>query len=391
MTKRYLSLLLPLLSFPSGGCEPGRTVDHFESALAGVPVDTIGGTLVVRNGPDAPWTEQTQWSIREDLRIGSVEGRPHTNFTGPLTSVSFGPNGQIFVLDLDAYQIEVFDQSGEFIRTIGRPGRGPGEFTAPSAMAWDMEGRLWVSNEFNGRYDVFDSTGGHLKTVPRPIRAAARMQHELVVDNDGFILDEASSAGDVVFLRVDSMGVIDTFPPIPRRSRPNFFLPRDFDRLALKYLPTLVWALAPDRTVWFADASELRLFQRTLEGDTIRIVETQHRPVENEGRLEDWIEGEFYKAGVPRSQLMLARPIIQAIHILGDGHLLVQIAEEVGVDSALFDVFDPEGRFLGSLRSPFSWNTLGMSSFRGDTVATVTIGEFDVPYVVLATLTRGSR
>ncbi len=370
------------------GCmnQPGQSA-RGETAVA---MDTLGGIVVVRNGLSGLWGEAGGWTLEEEFRLGGANGPPEVLFGGNLTSVSMGPQGQLYVLDPQADEISVFDGEGRFLRRFGGPGPGPGQLSSPLAMGWDGLQRLWVAEGFNGRYTVFDSTGTLIKTVPRQMRSAARWQHRLVFDGfGGSFVDEGAAGEAVTLLRVDTTGsVVDTFPQLRKPARPSFFLPSGFDREVLQYLPNLVWTVAPDATIWFAESGELRLFQRTLEGDTIRIVETQHRKASLDSRTERVIEREFSKAGLDESDYSVVRPLVQTIHVLDDGHILVQIIEEVGQDGRVFDVFDPDGRFLGSMPMGFRMTGRGIPALVGDTVLAVALGRFEVPYVVRATIRR---
>ena len=63
-------------------------------------VDTIGGVVVVRNGPTGLWREGEQWQVVEEFRVGSVRDGADEAVTAPRNnSVTLGPNGQIFVLE----------------------------------------------------------------------------------------------------------------------------------------------------------------------------------------------------------------------------------------------------------------------------------------------------
>jgi len=42
--------------------------------------------------------------------------------------IEIGKNGLIYILDSGNNRIHVFDNSGKYIRTIGKKGQGPGEF-----------------------------------------------------------------------------------------------------------------------------------------------------------------------------------------------------------------------------------------------------------------------
>ncbi|MCY3610407.1 MAG: 6-bladed beta-propeller [Gemmatimonadetes bacterium] len=252
-------------------------------------MDTIGGVVVVRNGPTGLWREGEQWQVVEEFRVGSVRDGADEAVTAPRNnSVTLGPNGQIFVLEYRAARVLVFSEDGEFVRSFGGSGEGPGEFRGPHALAWDGADRLWVADGLNGRYHAFDSTGKFQWSVPRPVRAVNRIQHPLVVDGVGTLIDESATARGlpmVLFVRVDTMGhVVDTMAVLPKPELSGGFrnvIVRP-SQVSLRfignhYIPRLRWSLAPDGTVWSASTGRLRLVQTDSSGDTIRIVETSHR------------------------------------------------------------------------------------------------------------------
>jgi len=57
-------------------------------------------------------------------------------------------------------------------------------------------------------------------------------------------------------------------------------------------------------------------------------------------------------------------------------------------DDRVFDVFDPEGRYLGRARSNFT--VVGTPVLRGERLYSVTRDENDIPFVVRARIERGS-
>jgi len=372
------------------GC--GDVQQQGQETRDGPVMESKRGTVVVHNGPTGLWNSGDRWTVREEFRIGGAAGPPETLFGTDRTSVSRGPGGNLFVLDGQAEEVMIFDRAGHFIQRIGGPGDGPAEFYHPAGMGWDPLHRLWIANGFNLRYTVFDSTGTFLKTMPRPIRGMKRPQFPLVFDSSGSLLDEGLGIGLVRLIRVDTAGArVDTLPPIRYPDRPwgGAIIPPDFDRSVLRYLPELRWVVARDHTVWVAETGELRLVQRTWEGDTIRIVETRHRDPSLDDGTRQRIDRELKKIGWDGSEVPLAHPIVHGIHIMDDGHILVQIVEEVGHrGSGLVDVFDPQGRFLGSMRLGFKMTNRGMPALFGDTLVGIHVGEHDVPYLVRAVIER---
>lgn len=74
--------------------------------------------------------------------------------------------GEIYVADGRAHDIKVFDRAGELVRTLGRPGTEPGEFNAPTYLAF-ANGELYVTDTFNSRIQVLSPAGESRKVVGR--------------------------------------------------------------------------------------------------------------------------------------------------------------------------------------------------------------------------------
>lgn len=366
-------------------------------------VDTIDGVVVVRNGPAGLWRESEQWQVVEEFRVGRVRGATDEDLTTPRNnSVSLGPNGQIFVLEYSTDRVVVFSGEGEFVRSFGGPGEGPGDLRSPMGMAWDGTGRLWVAAGLNGRYHVFDSTGVFQKSMRRPVRAATRIQHPLVWEETGTLIDETVMSTEeplmVLFLRVDTLGqVVDTAsilatPPRFRTGLPGIstmIRGRDaFRFLTRHYLASGRWSMAPDGSVWSAMNGRLRLVKTDSNGDTLRIVETSHRPESFDRRDREAISKGLAEAGLSRQDVELVRPLVSEIYLMDDGHILVGIFEQVGEDPSTFDVFDPEGFFLGTIDLGITIPRRNRPALVGDTLIVVSPGLLDVPFLVRLTIRR---
>jgi hypothetical protein len=97
--------------------------------------------------------------------FGALDGNEH-EILGGVTAVATTPDGRLLVLDEANSVIRVLDPEGRYLGSVGRAGRGPGDFYHARSMAVDGEGNLYVGDLLR-RVQRFrpDATGFELDTV----------------------------------------------------------------------------------------------------------------------------------------------------------------------------------------------------------------------------------
>jgi DNA-binding beta-propeller fold protein YncE len=99
-----------------------------------------------------------------------VKGDPPDALTEPTDVLTDPDNGDIYVAESHTDvtkpgligRISVFDNSGRFLRTIGKTGTGPSEFRTPHAIRFDSRGRLIVADRHNHRIQILTKDGTYL-------------------------------------------------------------------------------------------------------------------------------------------------------------------------------------------------------------------------------------
>ena len=90
---------------------------------------------------------------------GGVNEEDENKFFETPTDVAIDKNGLVYICDMHRHCIKVFKSSGEYIRTLGRRGRGPGDLYAPLAIALSPAGELAVAEGGGWRIQRFNSKG----------------------------------------------------------------------------------------------------------------------------------------------------------------------------------------------------------------------------------------
>ena len=94
-----------------------------------------------------------------------------------VTDVAWDAAGDTFISD--GYinsRVAKVDKNGDWIKSWGTPGSGPGQFNVPHSIATDAQGNVYVADRGNSRIQVFDGEGKFLRqiTIDVPAPADAR-------------------------------------------------------------------------------------------------------------------------------------------------------------------------------------------------------------------------
>ncbi len=85
--------------------------------------------------------------------------------------VAFGPAGEIYVTQghgKGKSRVLKFDADGNFIKTWGGEGAGPGQFNVPHSIIADAKGHIYIADRSNQRIQVFDADGAFLRESRHP-------------------------------------------------------------------------------------------------------------------------------------------------------------------------------------------------------------------------------
>ncbi|MCK5133550.1 MAG: 6-bladed beta-propeller [Candidatus Sabulitectum sp.] len=272
---------------------------------------------------------------------------------GAIVGTGFAKNGDIAILDAQKSSVSLFSADGEFIRTVGRDGSGPGEFLLPVTMAFRPEGGLIVADAmgsklvyFDENYEYLSETTGFIPSPPGQIVAIDGMEF-IGMKPDW----EQNEDGMFMGFTVAKWTMDSSIPVTVYHSEMSPFNPTDLsamsDDLAL-------FTATADGTVFTAPMSteEYSFTAWTSEGEEIytyvnedfeRVEKTQ-----SEMDLEtELVNAQMIAQGMPPSMAnwepVPYRNSISLLFIDGIDRLWVSKGTS---DTDTFDVFDLDGNFL---------------------------------------------
>ena len=104
-------------------------------------------------------------------RAGEMHDFGHLRLFNEPNEAMVGPAGNVFVLQGHGKGpscVLKFDPDGNFIKSFGKHGAGPGEFDLPHSIVADAEGLLHIADRNNARIQVFDQDGNYIRESKHP-------------------------------------------------------------------------------------------------------------------------------------------------------------------------------------------------------------------------------
>ena len=82
-------------------------------------------------------------------------------------SVAASPDERIYICDQQSHNIKVFSNSGDYLKVIGGPGRGPGDLFSPFSIALSPKGDIVVYESGGSRIQCFSPEGKSKQIIKR--------------------------------------------------------------------------------------------------------------------------------------------------------------------------------------------------------------------------------
>jgi hypothetical protein len=371
-------------------------------------VRTIGGSV---------WDGSAQ--LIEEASIGEADGE-EAYLLGDIGSLA-AHRERIFALDRQIPAVRVYDFNGEWIRNIGREGSGPGELRSPTSVRISpVDSRIFVRDGSEGRLNVYSFEGETLDTWP--IRSGYMTSRQLVATPSGELYSSSWKTMRDAETILDYRTVMANLTP--EGFGPDTLMAPVFEfeewRIEIRgenqfisnnvpFSPASNWAMSPLKSMIGGVSDDYSFDIYHPDGRITRIEKNWERiPVEPDERTWHKARATANMRGMQEGwawngpDVPHHKPPFDEFLTDADGRIWV-IRPGPGIlnpeapampedrrefwsnprwrDSYFIDVFDHEGRFLGSLDIPEGFETYPEPYIAGDTVIALTSDAEGVPRI----------
>jgi hypothetical protein len=302
-------------------------------------LEEVNGVTIVRN-PEEPINKGSLFSTEEELSIGGKEGNGVYAFSD-ISHLTADAQGRIYALDRKESHVKVFDAEGRYLRTIGRPGQGPGDLNEP-IFVYFLRNELLVTQY--ERLSFFSSDGDLLRTVPMvketPSRARCNSRGNIIGTTTFFDPATPNTFAHVLKLYDPEIN------PIKELARIQ--LERSIGRNINPMRPTVYMTVDDQDNIIFGypERYEIQVFDP--DGNLKRKIVKAYKPViVTEDEKAASVEG-----APPQMKFAFPEhhpPYLRFIHD-ETGRLYVQTYEKAAMREVyLHDVFDRDGRYIAKI------------------------------------------
>lgn len=355
--------------------------------------DTVGDTLVVRTVSGSVWGAPRP--LVAMATVGKADGEDH-DLLGDFRALAVGPDGSIYISD-EGPVLHKYAPDGHYIATLGRKGGGPGEYAQPDGgLAVLSDGRVLIRDPGNGRITLFDSAGKYLSAWR--IRAGSWYSRQVAVDTADNVYIPVTADPDSAFeKRRDGL---ERFSPdgtpgdtviVPQWKVEPATVSGGKDGSSSTYgvpfAPAVQWDLSP--LGYFVggsnDSYRVTLMRPgsplIIERDVALVAVNPQEAADAKQQITDQIRRQYGDWSWNGPDIPATKPPFTDIAVGEDGRIWVLLSAEGRREAnsaptkpaswsepVVYDVFEPDGRYLGQVTTPDGFRRYPEPVFRGDTV-----------------------
>jgi len=323
-----------------------------------VTMEEIDGVLHVTN-PDEPLRPNIRIVFEELFRIGDDEQAGDEYLLSYIGGIATGTDHRTYVQLIGEDIIKAYDAEGHYLRTIGRPGQGPGELSFAQGISFGPDGNLWVPSRTSIRIVIFTPEGEFVKNIPFGVMPPMN----ILTTADGFMglhtetryLGGTTLEMDFLLRRFDASG--DTLNTLSKSTVEIDYLDMQMGKF-VEFAP--LFTQDHEGRVWQCRARSdvYRLNVWNTDGTLSMVVEKDvpvmrktEEEIEEEreivlGIMEQMVGGQMPEGTDFDYQPDSNRAFLGYPYCDPEGLVWVQVGLPNSFDGNQFDLYDERGRFL---------------------------------------------
>lgn len=309
-------------------------------------IEEENGVTVVKN-PKEPMYREDVFNLEEGLTIGESLGREEYMFS-QIIDVGVDDEENIYVVDFIEAHIKVFKKSGEYLRTIGKRGQGPGEIQRPQNIYITPKNEILINDRGARFLRFFTLRGKYIRSIsqarlPLFTRPKVDTQDNIVAR---YTLTPPGNVWTFVLKKFDSdLNELFTIFSYKYELSPgvlNLFSPRCYWEVAKD--DTIIWGYA-DKYEFKIHNGDGRLISKIIKDYSPVIITKEER--------QEWIRSRYGEQGVPPDVKVSWKQHHNAFRFMNiddAGRMFVQTYEETTYGSGYYyDVFNSEGKYIAKI------------------------------------------
>jgi len=296
------------------------------------------GVTFVKNPKEAMYTADV-FTLEDELSITEDAGGGNCIFS-QIRSIEVDKSGRMYILDQREAHVYVFDSEGNYVKTFGEKGQGPGELNTPFSSTITSRKELAVEN-FRRGINFYSLEGDFIRELSTAKEAALRIG-----------IDSRDNIFGIVIVRDEEDPRYEVRKFDPQMNKLNSLLssplPNTRNEGFNPFGGAVMYAIRHDDYVICASPETYTLNVFDSLGDLVMKISKDYDPVkitkEEKEEVTEGMPAEI-QVSIPKHHNPFRRFIID-----DECRIWVMTYEQVEEEEGFYhDVFDSEGKFIAKI------------------------------------------